>query len=137
MTELRLTSPGSALELLAGEETGVHVSEGDEEEERVVLVVLDETDGVVGEERGQVLVLVRLVEHGGVPVQVAFIDVGEVLVKLSRNWKRVSSYSQWGNKLKAIRVRFCLDSSFVSWIMWQLNYVDISHVSMSYHTMRN
>ena len=89
------------------------MSEGDEEEERVVLVVLDETDDVVGEEIGQGVVTVRLLEHGGVPVQVAFIDVGEVHVKLSRIFtilihrKGVRNYSK-----KKILKSSCLPDSY-------------------------
>ena len=54
-----------------GEETGMGVRERDEEEERVVLVVAYELDGVVDEELRQATMLERLSHDGGVVVEEA------------------------------------------------------------------
>ena len=87
-----LTSAGGAGELVAGEETGVHVGEGDEHEERVVDVLLDETDSVVAEELGESLVLVRLRQQRVIEVQIALLDIGEVHVELCKEKKHRFSY---------------------------------------------
>ena len=71
------TATRGACEIFVGEETGVHVGVGDEEEEGVVLVVFDEADGVASEELGETAMLVRLGDEGVVLEQVAGLSVGE------------------------------------------------------------
>ena len=66
-----LTPTRGAGEVWMGEETGVHVGEGDVHEERVVDVLVDESDGVLGEELGDAVVLERLRKQGGVVVEEA------------------------------------------------------------------
>ena len=67
-----------------GEETGVHVGVGDEEEEGVVLVVFDEAEGVGGEELSEAVVLVRLGDEGIVVEEVARLGVGEFQMELHK-----------------------------------------------------
>ena len=83
-----LTATGGAGEFGIGEETGMHVGEGDEHEERVVLVIFDEVEGVGGEELGKTTVLVRLRQQSGVVVQVAGIAAREIGMELRVQMKK-------------------------------------------------
>ena len=71
------------LECPGREHICVHVRKREIEEERLVLVIVDEVSGVERERRGEVVVAVRLLHQRGVVVKETQQGVGEWFVDLS------------------------------------------------------